>query len=321
MTVNKSLRLVAHLQFTQANAHTKNCRFLSPGQILGPKIKYILALCMRLVFLCCFAISGFAYAQLSISGVVKDNSTQQGIPFASIGIVGTQAGTLTDGNGNFLLTIPHLTDSIHISSIGYNGLSLSANELQSNPRHVFYLKPEAYKLNEVVVDAKNMMYKILGTSNYSKEICSAFIGENANWRGEQAAILVTKKDSTKVLLESFGFYVVKNNYTDSLQFRIMLYEVDEKGYPGNTFLKKPLLFKTNIKQGEVRVDIRDYYITHSTDFFISLECLEEKMEAHKFCFAGSIKVPSFVKTSAFAKWIRVRGGGADLNVKVSYAKP
>ena len=109
-------------------------------------------------------------------------------------------------------------------------------------------------------------------------------------------------------------------YPDSLQFRLMLYTVDAKGYPGETFLKKPILFKTNVKQGEVQVDLKEYYLTATGDFFISLECLEEKMESSKFCFAGSIKVPSFVKTSAFAKWVRVKGGGGDFNVKVSYVK-
>ncbi|HEX7414236.1 MAG TPA: hypothetical protein VF411_09340, partial [Bacteroidia bacterium] len=70
----------------------------------------------------------------------------------------------------------------------------------------------------------------------------------------------------------------------------------------------------------VQVNLKDYLISTTRDFFISLECLEEKMESGKFCFAGSIKVPSFVKTSPFAKWVRVKGGGGDFNVKVSYVK-
>ena len=100
----------------------------------------------------------------------------------------------------------------------------------------------------------------------------------------------------------------------------MLYEVDEKGYPGKTFLKKPILFKTIAKEGEVLVNLKDHSISTTGDFFISLECLEEEMESAKFCFAGSIKVPSFFKTSAFSRWGKVKGGGGDFNVKVSYVK-
>ncbi len=261
-----------------------------------------------------------SFSQNKIGGIVKDAKTQHAIPFASIGIEGTQLGTLSNGNGIFELPLRSGLDTVRISSIGYSNLSLTGNELKNNADKIYYLKPEAYYLKEVEINAKNRLYKILGTSNYSKNVCTAFVGENANWRGEQAAILAHNKDSGTVYLESFGFYIIKNTYADSLQFRIMLYGVNEKGYPGNTFLKKPLLFKTNAAQGEVRIDLKDYYISAKKDFFISLECLEEKMEASKFCFTGSIKVPSFVKTTPFAKWIRVKGGGGDFNVKVSYTK-
>jgi len=175
-------------------------------------------------------------------------------------------------------------------------------------------------LKEVEISAKNSGYTILGTGKYSTGICTAFAGENNNWKGEQAAIQANNKITTPVYIESFGFYIVKNTYPDSLQFRIMFYDIDEKGYPGKTFLKKPILFKTNVKQGEVKIDLKEYYIITTGDFFISLECLEEKMESTKFCFSGSIKVPSFCKTSAFGKWVRVKGGGGDFNVKVSFFK-
>jgi hypothetical protein len=271
-------------------------------------------------FFCFLMICQPGISQNEISGIIKDKSTQQGIPYASIGIAGTQLGTLTDENGNFKLAVQHLSDTLKISSIGYTNLSIVCNQLAKNAGNLFYLKPEVFDLKEVEVKARLLSYKTLGSANYSKNICTAFVGENANWRGEQAAIQANNIAGTTVYLESFGFYIIKNIYTDSLQFRIMLYEIDAKGYPGKTFLKKPILFKTNVKQGEVKIDLKEYYINTTGDFFISLECLEEKMEANKFCFAGSIKVPSFVKTSAFANWIRAKGGGGDFNIKVSYAK-
>ncbi len=276
-----------------------------------------------LSFLCYFLLLyHLGFSQITISGIIKDNSTQQSIPFASIGVVGTLQGTLSDENGNFKLSIQHIadTDTIRISSIGYNNLSVTGSDLKKNVAKIFYLKSMVYDLTEVKVSLKKSDYKILGTGNYSKNICTAFIGENNNWRGEQAAIQANNKEGSQVYIESFNFYIIKNDYIDSLQFRIMLYEVDAKGYPGETFLKKPILFKTNVKQGEVQVDLKDYFINTTGDFFISLECLEEKMESQKFCFAGSIKVPSFCKTTAFGKWTRVKGGGGDFNVKVSYVK-
>ncbi len=246
----------------------------------------------------------------------------QAIPYVSIGIAGTLQGTLSDKNGNFELSIPHFTDAdtLKISAIGYSNLSITASELNENHSKTFYLQSVVYDLAEVKVNPKKIRYKILGTSNYSTNTCTAFMGKDNNWKGEQAAIRANNKEGITVYLESFGFYIIKNEYTDSLQFRIMLYEVDPKGYPGKTFLKRPIMFKTNVKQGEVLVDLKKYSISATGDFFISLECLEEKMESGKFCFAGSIKVPSFFKTSAFSRWGRVKGGGGDFNVRVSYIK-
>ncbi|HXB41416.1 MAG TPA: carboxypeptidase-like regulatory domain-containing protein [Bacteroidia bacterium] len=264
----------------------------------------------------------FGFSQSTIKGSIKDVNTGQTVPFASVGVAGTFHGVLSDQNGNFELSSDYFTDrdTIRISSIGYHNLSVEGRELKKNPGKIFYLKPMVYDLAEIKVKPKNLGYKTLGISRYSKNVCTAFIGENANWKGEQAAVRTNNKDTNTVYIESFGFYIIKNEYTDSLQFRIMLYEVDLKGYPGKTFLKKPILFKTNVKEGEVQIDLKDYFINTTGDFFISLECLEEKIEPGKFCFAGSIKVPSFVKTSAFGKWTRVKGGGGDFNVKVSYVK-
>jgi hypothetical protein len=273
-------------------------------------------------FFCFLLLSSSGCSQNNISGTIKDNSTQQVIPFASVGIAGTQQSTLSDKNGYFELTVKQFVDidTLRIFSIGYASLLVSGKELKNKPTKLFYLKPIQYDLAAIVVKPTNMGYTALGTSKYSTDVCTAFIGENNNWRGEQVAIRAINKQDSTVYIESFGFYIIKNEYEDSLQFRIMLYEVTNLGYPGNTFLKKPILFKTNTKQGEVRVNLSDYGITTKGDFFISLECLENKMESSKFCFAGSIKVPSFYKTTVFGRWGRVKGGGGDFNVKVSYLK-
>ena len=267
-------------------------------------------------------MGSFCFSQSIISGTIKDNTTQQPIPFVSVGIKGTTQSTLSDKNGNFELNIKQLVDfdTLCVFSIGYNILSVAGSQLKSKPACVFYLKPMLYNLGAIEVKPQNLKYKLLGTSKYSTDICTAFIGENNNWRGEQVAIKAINTQDSTVYLESFGFYIIKNEYEDSLQFRIMLYEVNEHGFPGNTFLKKPIVFKTNLKQGEVRISLSDYFITTKGDFFVSLECLENKIESSKFCFAGSIKVPSYYKTTAFGKWGRVKGGGGDFNIKVSYLK-
>lgn len=273
-----------------------------------------------LALICCFFFVVQSFAQEVISGTIFDSKTRKQVPFASLAVKGTSRGTLTDEKGKFHLLATQFSesDTIKISSLGYVAVSMIASAFRKQASKGIYLEPMAYDLSVVVV--KPNTRKMLGTYKYSKGVCTAFTGETGNWRGEQAAIFVENKEKKTYYFESFGFYIVKNEYEDSLQFRVMFYAVDAPGMPGETFLKKPILFKTKVKNGEVRVDLREQNISTDGDFFISLECLEEKMEAAKFCFAGSVKVPSYFKPSAFTKWGKVRGGGGDLNVEVRYQK-
>src|ERR1700739_3670757 len=178
---------------------------------------------MKNFHLCFFLLlHHLSFSQSVITGTIKDNSTQQSIPFVSIGVVGTLQSTLSDENGNFKLAIQHIsdTDTFRISSIGYNNLSITGGELKKNSVKIFFLTSKAYQLNEVKVKPKKAGFNILGTSKYRKDVCTAFIGENNNWRGEQAAIQANNKEGIEVYIESFSFYIIKNEYTDSLQFRI-----------------------------------------------------------------------------------------------------
>lgn len=259
-------------------------------------------------------------AQLLINGTITGAQSGLPVPFASIGISGKHYGTLSKENGSFKLNLPYITDTdtLKISAIGYESLSLPKKEIIAIHNKVISLVQVSTGLAEVKITAKKLKQKVLGTQKYSKENCTAFITDDQNWLGSQAAIKAGNKKGRVVYIESFNFYIIKNTYQDSLRFRLMFYAVSPKGYPSKTFLKKPVIFKTNIQQGEVNVNLRDYNIITDDDFFISLECLEENLDESRFCFAGSVKVPSYAKTAALNYWKYVKGGGADLNVKVSY---
>jgi len=262
-------------------------------------------------------------AQVVLSGKVTESKSGLPIPFASVGISGKHYGTLSGESGNFSFKVPYFTDkdTLKISAIGFETISFTKSEIKGfSNNKVISLNPLSVDLKEVMVKPKSVKQKILGTRNYSTRNCTAFMSEENNWLGSQAAIKAGNKKGQAVYIEDFSFYIIKNTYTDSLKFRLMFYSVSAKGYPARTFLKKPIVFKTNINQGEVKINLRDYCITTDDDFFISLECLEEQMDVSKFCFAGSFKTPSYAKTAAFNYWKYVKGGGADLNVTVSYLK-
>lgn len=261
-------------------------------------------------------------AQLKIFGRVYDSKNKAPMAFASIGLLGKSYGTLSNENGFFELIIKNENskDSIRISNIGYKPFTMLAEDYIKQNSNTTYLEEEAIELDEVIVNSTKIKYKQLGAKKYSVNNCSGFVKNETNWKGSEAAINAENKIGRFVLVENFSFYVIKNLYTDSIKFRLKFYEASEKNYPRyKLIMKKPVYFKVAAKQGEVIINLKDYNITSDKNFFVSLECLENEIDISKFCYAGSYGVPSFVKTAAFAPWIRTRGGGADFKIKVSYS--
>ena len=55
---------------------------------------------------------------MRVSGSVKDSSTGEGIPFASVVVKGTMIGTSTDVNGNYQLNAP-ANGTLEFTAVGY----------------------------------------------------------------------------------------------------------------------------------------------------------------------------------------------------------
>ena len=86
-----------------------------------------------------------AYAQITVQGLVKD-ATGEGVIGASIRVVGTSIGTVTDFDGNFELQNVPSGAMLQVSSIGY-----VTQEVVAAPQMVIELQDNTTTLNEVVV--------------------------------------------------------------------------------------------------------------------------------------------------------------------------
>jgi hypothetical protein len=277
---------------------------------------------MKLLISLLFCASNLL-SQTSIKGLIKDN-TGAPLPYCSIGYHGKTLGTLSDENGEFELKLNGVTDSdtIKFFAIGFNEYFISVLEAKKQMSLEIKLQEAAVELLEVEVSAKKVAMDYLGTKKFTTNNCSGFVKNEENWKGSETAINANNKVGRDVFLQNFSFYIIQNKYNDSLKFRLMLYEASEKNYPRlKTILRKPIVFKVPPGQvGEFIVDITKYNVVTNKNFFISLECLQNEMEITKFCYAGSPSVTSFVKSAAFARWNRLRGGGADFKMKVTYNK-
>ncbi len=86
-----------------------------------------------------------AFAQITVQGLVKD-ATGEGLIGASVRVVGTSTGTVTDFDGNFTLTNVAPGAKLLITSIGYQDQEVVATE-----NMVITMEENTTTLNEVVV--------------------------------------------------------------------------------------------------------------------------------------------------------------------------
>ena len=112
---------------------------------------------IRLFFsLVLISLSLSLYAQdVNVQGQVVDESTGEGIPFASVVLKGTTHGVATDAEGNYTISVP--SDGIlEFSSIGYRNMEIPVN---GQTRINAELATDAEFLDETIVVAYGVQKK------------------------------------------------------------------------------------------------------------------------------------------------------------------
>lgn len=94
--------------------------------------------------------SVYTFAQ-SLKGSIKDSKTGQGIPGVSISVQGRTTGTVSDGDGNYVLKLPAGTYAIKVSAVGYQVITENVQIDASGTNKNFSLVESISSLEEVVV--------------------------------------------------------------------------------------------------------------------------------------------------------------------------
>ncbi len=96
---------------------------------------------------------------LTISGTVRDASTHEPIPFATILLMGSDRGTLTDDAGKYTITTALSFDSIRSGAMGYETKTLKGPLTRSGKvRFDINLDPTGVLLNTVIAKPKKEHY-------------------------------------------------------------------------------------------------------------------------------------------------------------------
>ncbi len=127
---------------------------------------FITAKCILLIlFFFTQLYGGVADQTLSLKGVVRDASTNDVLPYATIAVMGTRQGVIADENGNFQLQLPAGKYSLRCSFVGYKTEIVPLNIEDKNISLVVKLYTTDVVLQNVTVYASAM-----GDSAASSEI-------------------------------------------------------------------------------------------------------------------------------------------------------
>lgn len=115
-----------------------------------------------LCFLFFSIISTSVFSQnISIKGYVIDSTTLDSIPFATVYVKGTSFGTGADYDGSFNLSVPSITDSLWISSMGYMTKIIAIPKNKSTVNINVFLSEDYTGDVILIVPKENPAFRIL----------------------------------------------------------------------------------------------------------------------------------------------------------------
>jgi len=222
-------------------------------------------------------------AYYSVQGKVVDISTNRPIIFANVYLEGTNIGTVSNADGDFLVKIPLFIENktLIISSIGYKNIQLSFDQLVSED-NLIKLETNPIPIEEVTIinkDARELLREALHRvpQNYSNKpvMVTAFyretIKQNRNYVAVSEAILDGYKSSYTNIAETDRVKIFKGRKsTDVRKMDTVMLKL--QGGPRTTFLldivKNPIdLFEEEVLEyytyqmgGIVNIDDRQAYV-------------------------------------------------------------
>lgn len=207
------------------------------------------------------------------SGQLINAESGQPIQFANIGIIGKNNGTVSDVKGRFKMELNSNfdNDTLCISCIGYESRKYLITNFKDDIRNIDQVKielsPKTYQLDEVTIrPIKSKIYTLGNFCESGSPYGNAFYSKKLGT--EIGVIIKLPRRKNKAYLKNFRFYVGEFTF-DKFPFRLNIYSV-KNGRPYENILTVPIFIEIT-SVGEYIIDLREYNIRTSEDFFISLE--------------------------------------------------
>lgn len=265
---------------------------------------------MLLVTLSVYSLFGQTY-----SGKILDSKTNQPIAYVNIGVLLKNTGTVSDDNGNFQLLLKKDldNDTLKISCIGYQSLTIKTSDFKQLKDKSIYLNPSSILLSDVIIKAKKYKYKTLGITTNSDNVQTSVYAA----KGYECGILI--KLNKPAIIQKIHLNVAQCTY-DTVFYRLNIYNVERSGKYTN-ILERPIYIKIakDKMKDKISINLMEYNIRVNNDFLISLEYVKD-LGPGKVSFCSSLFHASYFREASQGDWLSVPLGGFSLSVDVAIEK-
>jgi len=161
------------------------------------------------LFLIVFALSvNIIYAQVKISGTIKDKATNETMIGSNVVIKGTTTGTTTDLDGNFTIEVDSLPVKLQITFIGYGKKDITVED--AGTPLIIDMEMTAFAGQEVVVSASRVSETIMESAisvqkMNTKQIQEAASGDFYQDLGNLKGVDVTSASMGFKVINTRGF--------------------------------------------------------------------------------------------------------------------
>jgi len=225
----------------------------------------------------------FAFGQKTIKGKILNEATKDPIPYANIGVINSNVGTISNFDGSFSIIIPQklIHDSLTFSSLGFFKKTMALSILETRKDYTILLNEKATILGPVVILAKKLREKLVVLGNRSYD--GGNYEPDTTYAGRAVALLITNKDFSKksvvpIYLRKANLAIFRNNL-ESFKFRIRINKYDSlTGKPGEDLLDKSIVLESFWKSGWVTFDLTQLNFRVTGPFFVTFEQLVDLRE-------------------------------------------
>lgn len=223
----------------------------------------------KLILTILFASVIFANLQCQIiKGKVVDASSNNALEYASIGVINTSIGTITNEAGEFNLNVEKSTSTsiVRFSMMGYEPVSLSIGEL-TDKDNIIKLNEKPIQLNEVSVSPNNVFRKIGITSQRNKVGLCGWGGDKRG-KGHEIGSRFDLGNSIS-RIQKISFYIDKQSFNNCL-LRMHIRSINN-GIPDKELINENVLFNISKSSGWIDSDLNKYDIFLKGEVAVTLE--------------------------------------------------